>query len=314
MKTSWIGVFITTCCLLLGLSLGQVQAADYEEVIYYHNDALGSPIAATDANGDVLWTEEYTPYGSRLTYESRETDCSPSPCQPIESLWDEKQWYTGKFEETTLGINYFGARWYEPEIGRFLSQDPAGFSENNIFSFNRYAYANNNPYKYVDPDGRSSKIATLVRLAGSSVKKLGRLSKEQAVRVRQQGGNIVGDTKQAARQIEKAAAGDKKILRHQGHKLQDGSVGGPHYQTEGLKGHSFWGDIGSSLITVGIGLDYLANGIEAVDPLNYLTSGDRYIDKNGNEVGWKEFSQSINKKNRSKNENNNSSKKVESDK
>jgi len=159
MKTSWIGVFITTCWLLLGLSLGQVQAADYEEVIYYHNDALGSPIAATDANGDVLWREEYTPYGSRLTYESRETTCTSGTCYPVDSLWDEKQWYTGKYEETTLGINYFGARWYEPEIGRFLSQDPAGFSEDNIFSFNRYAYANNNPYRYIDPDGRNAVTA-----------------------------------------------------------------------------------------------------------------------------------------------------------
>jgi len=42
------------------------------------------------------------------------------------------------------------ARYYDPVIGRFYSNDPAGFS--NIHNFNRYAYANNNPYKYVDPD------------------------------------------------------------------------------------------------------------------------------------------------------------------
>jgi len=49
------------------------------------------------------------------------------------------------------------ARYYDPLIGRFYSNDPIGFHD--VHSFNRYAYANNNPYKYVDPDGRSSKRA-----------------------------------------------------------------------------------------------------------------------------------------------------------
>lgn len=43
------------------------------------------------------------------------------------------------------------ARYYDPVIGRFYSNDPIGFRD--IHSFNRYAYANNNPYKYTDPDG-----------------------------------------------------------------------------------------------------------------------------------------------------------------
>jgi uncharacterized protein RhaS with RHS repeats len=46
------------------------------------------------------------------------------------------------------------ARYYDPVIGRFYSNDPVGFS--NVHNFNRYAYANNNPYKYVDPDGRNA--------------------------------------------------------------------------------------------------------------------------------------------------------------
>jgi uncharacterized protein RhaS with RHS repeats len=43
------------------------------------------------------------------------------------------------------------ARYYDPVIGRFYSNDPVGFRD--IHSFNRYAYVNNNPYKYVDPFG-----------------------------------------------------------------------------------------------------------------------------------------------------------------
>jgi len=48
-----------------------------------------------------------------------------------------------------------GARYYDPVIGRFMGVDPKGVDPENIYSFNRYAYANNNPYKYVDPDGHS---------------------------------------------------------------------------------------------------------------------------------------------------------------
>jgi hypothetical protein len=47
-----------------------------------------------------------------------------------------------------------GARYYDPTLGRFLGMDPAAFNEEDLYTLNRYAYANNNPYKYVDPDGR----------------------------------------------------------------------------------------------------------------------------------------------------------------
>ncbi len=141
--------------LSLGLLSGVAGAQNHEEVIHYHNDALGSPVLATDANGDLLWEEAYAPYGSRLTHESREVDCSPGDCFQVETTWDEKQWFTGKYEETRLGLQYFGARWYDPQVGRFLSVDPVPFDIGNIYSFNAYAYGNNNPYKYVDPDGRA---------------------------------------------------------------------------------------------------------------------------------------------------------------
>lgn len=49
-------------------------------------------------------------------------------------------------------------RYYDPVIGRFYSNDPVGFTPSNPMMFNRYAYANNNPYKYVDPDGRQSEL------------------------------------------------------------------------------------------------------------------------------------------------------------
>ncbi|MGQ0594379.1 MAG: RHS repeat domain-containing protein [Gammaproteobacteria bacterium] len=106
--------------------------------MHYHNDALGSPIAATDQDGRVVWRKSYAPYG-----------------QPIGPAAPNEPGYTGKFQDPGLGIQNFGARWYDPRIGRFLAIDPVGFDPENPQSFNRYAYANNNPYKYVDPDGNS---------------------------------------------------------------------------------------------------------------------------------------------------------------
>jgi uncharacterized protein RhaS with RHS repeats len=52
------------------------------------------------------------------------------------------------------------ARYYNPVIGRFYSNDPLDsighLSKRDLHGFNRYAYANNNPYKYIDPDGEDS--------------------------------------------------------------------------------------------------------------------------------------------------------------
>lgn len=107
---------------------------------YLHTDGLGSVVAASDENGNVLWRKSYAPYGTQIDEQED----------------DQKLSYTGKPHDDDLGLTYFGARWYDPQAGRFTGIDPVGFVESSPQSFNRYAYANNNPYKYVDPDGRLS--------------------------------------------------------------------------------------------------------------------------------------------------------------
>jgi len=57
------------------------------------------------------------------------------------------------------GLVYLGQRYYDPELRRFMGIDPVGFKATNPASFNRYTYANNNPYKFVDPDGRQAESA-----------------------------------------------------------------------------------------------------------------------------------------------------------
>ena len=58
-----------------------------------------------------------------------------------------KKQFTGKEVDEDSGLQYFLARYYDPEVGRFLSKDP----EQNL---NLYVYCNNNPINLVDPDGR----------------------------------------------------------------------------------------------------------------------------------------------------------------
>ena len=56
--------------------------------------------------------------------------------------------------DADTGLTYMQQRYYDPVAARFLSEDPVLTDANSGASFNRYAYANNNPYRYVDPDGR----------------------------------------------------------------------------------------------------------------------------------------------------------------
>jgi hypothetical protein len=131
-----------------------------------------------------------------------------------------------------------------------LSIDPVTTDANTGSSFNRYAYANNNPYKYIDPDGRDA-IGKLVKLLENGGKIFGKkVDKAEAVAARKAGENVQANTKSQAKQIENAANNGKTegIMQHKGHELKDGSIGDPHFQTEGVKGHTFWGNQSGAVV------------------------------------------------------------------
>lgn len=113
-----------------------------EKVTFFHVDVAGSPVAATDEAGDVVWREDYQPYGARINNESEAAS--------------NDRWFTGHPHDDDTGLTYTGARYYDPVVGRFMAVDPKEFSADNLHSFNRFAYGNNNPYKFVDPDGRDA--------------------------------------------------------------------------------------------------------------------------------------------------------------
>jgi RHS repeat-associated protein len=114
-------------------------------VTYTHSDHLGSPAAATNASGALLWREDYTPFG-----EARQ---APAANADGES-------FTGHITDSDTGVVYMQARYYDPAIGRFLSDDPVGFAQGGVGYFNRYAYVGNNPLNATDPSGEESYLVS----------------------------------------------------------------------------------------------------------------------------------------------------------
>jgi RHS repeat-associated protein len=82
--------------------------------------------------------DEYDPWGS---VSKNEGDCDPT------------HRFTGKELDPETGIYYYGGRYYDQEISRFISPDPFVPAPDDPQNLNRYSYALNNPQKYIDPTG-----------------------------------------------------------------------------------------------------------------------------------------------------------------
>lgn len=90
-----------------GLHIAEVKPGGGSIVTeYYHQDHLGSTRLKTDADGDVVFTRNYEPFG---------------PDYDGSGLEEFK--YTVKHKDPS-GLYYFGARYYDPEVGRFITEDP----------------------------------------------------------------------------------------------------------------------------------------------------------------------------------------------
>ena len=122
-----------------------------ETITYHHTDALGSLVAATTPGRVLLQASEYEPYGK---LSNRAPDDGPG--------------YTGHVGDSATGLVYMQQRYYDPQIGRFLSVDPVPADPSTGANFNRYWYGNDNPYRWTDPDGRLGCTGThLQRLCGN---------------------------------------------------------------------------------------------------------------------------------------------------
>jgi RHS repeat-associated protein len=102
---------------------------------YYLFDGLGSVVALTNAAGSVTNSYAYDPFG--VTTETKVLLTN------VFNPWR----YTGQYQDTTTGLYKIGARYYQPELGRWTQLDPSGLEGN------AYLYAGGNPANFTDPSG-----------------------------------------------------------------------------------------------------------------------------------------------------------------
>lgn len=107
---------------------------------YYLYNHLGSVIALIDESGDVVAQYEYDAWGNI----SKEVGDIENPFRFAGREWDEES-----------GLYYCRARYYDPSVGRFISEDNAGEEFGQSSSSNSYIYVRNNPVNLVDPFGQS---------------------------------------------------------------------------------------------------------------------------------------------------------------
>ncbi len=101
---------------------------------YYHADGLGSVTSLSNTAGALAQTYTFDSFG-------KQTASTGSLVNPFQ--------YTGRESDPETGLYYYRARYYDPAVGRFVSEDPIGFSGGSNF----YRYARNNPVRRKDPSG-----------------------------------------------------------------------------------------------------------------------------------------------------------------
>jgi len=102
---------------------------------FYQNDALGTPKMITSAAGAVVWSAVYDAFGQAQVGISIVTNNLRLP---------------GQYYDAETGLHYNFQRYYDPTVGRFISEDPLGFGGGDV---NLYTYTGNRPISLSDPSG-----------------------------------------------------------------------------------------------------------------------------------------------------------------
>ena len=113
-----------------------IKSGQADKVFYLLADHLGSTNVVMQVGG-VVETKTYTAWGKDRTGSISKTD----------------RQYTGQINESELGLYFYNARYYDPDLGRFTSADTIVPQPGNPQDWDRYAYVRNNPVNYNDPSG-----------------------------------------------------------------------------------------------------------------------------------------------------------------
>lgn len=116
----------------------------------YVTDVRGSVAALYDAGGIVASQITYDAYGNTTVADNAQTNAVLA--------------YTGAVMDEATGLYYMNARYYDPAIGAFISQDSYRGSGEEFW--NLYAYANGDPVNYIDPSGHEAVAISIVAVVG----------------------------------------------------------------------------------------------------------------------------------------------------
>lgn len=120
-------------------------------ISYVTTDLLGSVRLVTNASGQVVSRHDYSPFGGELTNAAR-TSLGIS----YGAVDSSKLRFTSQQHDGATGLDYFGARYFSSQQGRFMSPDPVQAWRRNVAKpqrWNLYAYVSNNPLSFIDPNG-----------------------------------------------------------------------------------------------------------------------------------------------------------------
>jgi len=189
-------------------------------------DRQGSIIGIADSAGTSIGVNAYDEYGIPK---------SSDPLQPVIGRFA----YTGQAWLPEIGLYHYKARFYSPTLGRFLQTDPIGYEDD----VNLYAYVSNDPQNYADETGHG-KLAFFMRVLRGGRSYWKEVTQKKAFReisrrktdFRVEGG---GSSKKA-KQLQRTVSGSR-TKRHDGHELENGQTGRPHYQDKsGGPPHTFY--------------------------------------------------------------------------
>ncbi|GKQ48979.1 hypothetical protein PSTH2693_27505 [Pseudomonas syringae pv. theae] len=129
----------------------QKEGETENKVYYYHTDQIGTPLEMTDADGQIVWQAKYRAWGAVEKLVVNEVE--------------QNLRFQGQYFDVETGLHYNTFRYYDPEIGRFTTQDPIGL----LGGENLYQYAPNT-ISWIDPWGLSCRTDYVGRTPGKSSK------------------------------------------------------------------------------------------------------------------------------------------------
>jgi RHS repeat-associated protein len=113
---------------------------------YFHNDVSGIPEELTGPEGDIAWQAQYKTWGNTVSESWTRTrqDVRPNTAEQL----PQNLRFQGQYLDRETGLHYNTFRFYDPDVGRFISPDPIGLAGG--INLQRYAP---NPLSWIDPLG-----------------------------------------------------------------------------------------------------------------------------------------------------------------